>query len=403
MSYHNLLSSIKRIAGGGTLAGIIAVCLTMLCSAAGVYQRSDLILGDLRDWCNDKPASGNTVLVGIDEQALAHFGGWPISRREIAVVLDKLNAAKARRIFVDCSFARGLNESDDLILEAALKRLGPSRVALPIVTLKGSRDSDGNYQEVDVKSHERFLESVSLASTDMPFDVDSRVRWIGKTSLGEVAKNPTMAAWLAKGNDARPGLSSIDYGINLDSIPMISFADIAKSSSPHPEIAGKNVVIGLVAERVMQPVLVPLHGKLQRGHFMALATETIALSSNSVAVPFWTVWLWTITAAPIPGPLPTKIRQAGRRDADVIFDLSILLLQHSPSTSKWSGPVAVFPYGLSISDVPRHTNRRPSRVPIASASWPQSARQSRLRAGSTVPLWRRRDYHILTRRKDINS
>src|ERR671916_2278644 len=49
-------------------------------------------------------ASGDIVLVKIDDNSLRQVGRWPWPRRRHAEVTDRLSAAGAKRIFFDIAF-----------------------------------------------------------------------------------------------------------------------------------------------------------------------------------------------------------------------------------------------------------------------------------------------------------
>jgi diguanylate cyclase (GGDEF)-like protein/PAS domain S-box-containing protein len=96
-------------------------------------------------------------------------------------------------------------------------------------------------------------------------------------------------AWLAVGSKAKPAILKLDFGIDLETVPKISFVDIFKNGVPENFVKGKNVVVGLVAERVTQPVLVPRYGKVERAEFIVLAAETEILGTEPKPASFWLV------------------------------------------------------------------------------------------------------------------
>ena len=80
-------------------------------------------------------ASGNIVLVTIDDRALREVGRWPWPRRRHAELVDRLTEAGAKRIFFDIKFETLSSPVEDKLLAEALARSG--RVILPIRSTSG--------------------------------------------------------------------------------------------------------------------------------------------------------------------------------------------------------------------------------------------------------------------------
>ena len=58
-------------------------------------------------------ASGEIVVVDIDDASLKMFGNWPWPRSRQAEMVDKLTAAGVRRIFFDINFSFAGSAADD--------------------------------------------------------------------------------------------------------------------------------------------------------------------------------------------------------------------------------------------------------------------------------------------------
>lgn len=287
MYFPNRLGALKRHVSTGVLAALAALFLAILGSFLGMFSRAELSLGDWVSTFATTTSSQKTVIVGIDQQTLAHYGGWPLDRSHMANVLNILRDAGANRIFVDSTMATESRPESDASLEESLRKLGPNKVALPVSVLRGKPGPDGQCQPVFIESLKRFTQHTTIVSADMPFDSDGRVRSLGRTALGEVAAHPTAASWLASGHLAQPGDSQVNYGVDLKTIPVLSFMDVELKEGTASAALGKNVVIGMVAERVSTPVFVPRYGEIQRAEFLALATESLLLKTPFTSAPMW--------------------------------------------------------------------------------------------------------------------
>ena len=67
-------------------------------------------------------ASGDIVILTIDDKSLHEIGNWPWPRRTDAQLIDRLTAAGAKRIFFDVNFSFVSNPADDAAFADAIKR-----------------------------------------------------------------------------------------------------------------------------------------------------------------------------------------------------------------------------------------------------------------------------------------
>ncbi|MGH7741940.1 MAG: serine/threonine-protein kinase [Candidatus Eiseniibacteriota bacterium] len=89
-----------------SLLGVIAglVCWAVLAAGfiAGAFQSFDLRLLDWRFRLRgERPASNEIALVGIDDDTIHAFGGWPLPRDQYALLIQALEDAGARAIGID--------------------------------------------------------------------------------------------------------------------------------------------------------------------------------------------------------------------------------------------------------------------------------------------------------------
>jgi Predicted transmembrane sensor domain len=69
-----------------------------------------------RNSFHDHRASGNIVVIAIDEQSLRRVGNWPWGRRYDAQMVDRLMDAGAKRVFFDINFSYPSDPADDRAL-----------------------------------------------------------------------------------------------------------------------------------------------------------------------------------------------------------------------------------------------------------------------------------------------
>ena len=77
-----------------------------------------------RNSFHEHKASGQVVVIKIDDQALSQYGNWPWPRRTQAKLVERMTAAGANRIFYDINFSFASDPADDQAFAKALARSG---------------------------------------------------------------------------------------------------------------------------------------------------------------------------------------------------------------------------------------------------------------------------------------
>ena len=82
------------------------------------------VLRTSRNSLHPHQASGDIVVVSVDERSLRQFGRWPWPRRQHAEMIDRLSEAGARRIFFDVLLESASEAKDDKALAEAAREGG---------------------------------------------------------------------------------------------------------------------------------------------------------------------------------------------------------------------------------------------------------------------------------------
>src|SRR4051794_40547933 len=118
------------------LAGVVFALL-------GLGKGPENYLRMARNSLHWRQASGDIVLVDIDDNSLKDVGHWPWSRSRHAQIVDQLTRAGAKRIFIDIMMEGPSLPREDALFANALAR--SKRVVLPAIT----RSGHGNGWRVD--------------------------------------------------------------------------------------------------------------------------------------------------------------------------------------------------------------------------------------------------------------
>jgi CHASE2 domain-containing sensor protein len=172
----------------------------------GFGEIAEDALRSARNSLHRHKASGDIALVLIDDRSLHAIGNWPWPRREDALLIDGLAAARTRSIFVDINLSFPTERGEDEALATSIRNAG-------MVTLFSRSQVGVNTaaRKVDGRPLAMFADHARLALASYDYNYQSavwRLPWSGKVN-GEVV--PSFAAALA-GRGGPPGTTfPVDY------------------------------------------------------------------------------------------------------------------------------------------------------------------------------------------------
>jgi CHASE2 domain-containing sensor protein len=151
----------KNVKGSYSRARIFwwAVAISLVCGIIKMGAPLEDSLRTGRNWLRQHPASGNIVVVGIDNKSLKKLEKWPWPRRHHGELAEKLGQLGAKRIFFDLDFS----SRTDRAKTALLRELSSASTArsrwLHLLQLIRSRMSGPKSRRC------RFLRSMSIWPT----------------------------------------------------------------------------------------------------------------------------------------------------------------------------------------------------------------------------------------------
>ena len=261
-----------------------AICLTCLLSLLSALDPIETAIRTVRDKIRSHAASGDLVVVAIDDRSLAEIGDSPWPHHRMADLLRQIAAAGADRVEIDVDLAS--RQAEDRSLEAAIaaargKVILPARFSLDRVTGKS----------VYVRPPAGLARHATIVNTNLWVQRGGYVWFMPYAVPTEGALLPSLAATLGGMSGDADELFPIDYAIDLRSIPVISATDILQGRWRPADIAGKDVLIGQTAAAA-QRYYAPGFGLMPGIIFHAAAIETLR-SGRPVALG----WPWTVTFA----------------------------------------------------------------------------------------------------------
>ncbi len=240
-------------------------------------------LNDVRYRLATRQATGRLIIVKIDPNSLEEVGVWPWPRSVYAEVLDRLFAAGANDVALDIDFSSSSSPAEDRRLAEMLRRHG-QRVILPVFK---QRDRNGGDRSLKyTEPIPEFRQHARVASLNVTPDRDGTVRQMDIADLWPHGYVPRLPALLAGAERERSDSFYIDYGIDIESIPQVSFASVLKGTFDAGLVRDKHVIIGASAAELGDMLSVPVRSVLAGAFVQALATESLLQDRDLHRMPW---------------------------------------------------------------------------------------------------------------------
>ncbi len=238
---------------------------------SGINASLDKFLWEARFLTDERPVSGDIVVVDIDAKSLDKLGVWPLPRRLFANLTDKLVEDGAKDIVFDVDFSSTSNPEDDALLAAAFERAG--NVSLAVFRQSATAtQTDG---EVTNQPIPQLLDAAWPVVVMVPMEKDSRI-WRNLYGF-EINGTSEMsaAALLGEHTGGTVGAFWLDYSIAIDRIERMSLVDVLEGKAAHGYFLDKKVVVGASAQELRDLFPVPVYEVLPGSVIQALGAETL--------------------------------------------------------------------------------------------------------------------------------
>ncbi|HUE78018.1 MAG TPA: EAL domain-containing protein [Sphingomicrobium sp.] len=237
-------------------------------------------------------ASGEIVLVTIDDQTLHEIGRWPWPRRYHAELTDKLTAAGAKRIYFDVLFETRSDDFEDKLLARSLAQSGRT-----VLAARGESGPDGAFQPASTPL-ELFSRHAQLASIAVNYNYQNAVWHIPYAGVVRGGLIPSFAASLANRRELSREVFKPDYSLDLTTIPTMSAATIFHNKLSAGRIQGKDVVIGTNSEVIGDQYFIPGTGKMGGAYVHIAGAETLK-AGTPINLGWIPAFLLALTAAAV--------------------------------------------------------------------------------------------------------
>ena len=234
-----------RIAFYSLLAGVIAGFTSLLLPLEDVLVMSRAVV-------RSQSAPQTVVVVGIDDRTLNAIGANDVTREQEAVVLNRLFAAGAKRVFFDRRFRFEKDpQGDRALIEAFAKAPGTAFLA---ASATDTDDPFGTLSDVPAPKFRENTGLVGITGLVHPFGIGASFPVTWDTVVGPV---PGIAAklanrepdsfylrWLEPLAGMPSGFYRPDYSYDYRTIPTVSYIDVLRGEFDPASVRGKDVLIG---------------------------------------------------------------------------------------------------------------------------------------------------------------
>ncbi|MBN9670307.1 EAL domain-containing protein [Roseibium aggregatum] len=247
------------------VAGVLAM------RAWGLTAEFDRYLWETRFSLDQRPVSGEIVMVDIDARSLDQLGVWPLPRRIYADLIDRLNAAGAEEIVFDVDFSSASDAEEDRIFASAIERAG--NVSLAVFLQSATADPDSG--QIINRPLDMFLENAWPVVVMVPMEDDSRIwRNLYGYDIGGTTEL-SVASYMSGYSGDPAGAFTLDFGIAIDQLPRVSLIDALNAAADEETFAGRKVIVGASALELRDLFAVPVFDLLPGSLIQALGAETL--------------------------------------------------------------------------------------------------------------------------------
>ena len=235
----------------------------------GIGEGIDDFLRMARNKLIPKQASGDIVLVKIDDESLREVGDWPWPRDTQARLYTELARLSPKRVVADLMYVGATRPAEDHALAEALSNAGNVTVAVQSRAGQGS----GKQKPGDVAP---TLENrIPVATLSVQNNWQNVVWRVPRGDRIGDRKIPSLSSVLARREGFEAGQYHVDYSINPATIPTVSASDILNRRVDRSAISGKAVAIGADSFAIGDTFSLPGWGKAGGVYVHVLGAETL--------------------------------------------------------------------------------------------------------------------------------
>ncbi|HEX6218376.1 MAG TPA: CHASE2 domain-containing protein, partial [Sphingomicrobium sp.] len=246
-----------------------ALVLGLLFGVTGAGEYPEDRLRVVRNHINERPVSGDIVLVGIDEKSVREVGRWPWPRGRYAQLVDAIEAAGPGQQVHDIMFPERSDPVQDRLLADAVGRSGEITLAyLPRVGAQEGRQEG-------LKPLPEIAGQAKLGTIGLWYNYANEAWQLPQAHRQGSELVPSFAMVLAGRTPSSDDSFRVNYAFAPRTVPLFSAADILAGRVDRSKLAGKTVVVGTTTGRLGDRFMIPGWGKESGVYIHILGAETL--------------------------------------------------------------------------------------------------------------------------------
>ncbi len=267
----------------------LSLLLSIAAGLSSIAEPVDRIIESAVGRVAWRPVSGETVVLGVDDKTLQTAQNQELSVENHAKVINAVNAAGAKRLFVDYSYRRRLTDPDFPKVVDAVRKMD-DRIVLAVPATK----TTGTNVVVDYWPVPAFGDRAQRACICWEYEF-----WqVWKVPLGVMAGDrllPSFAAKLANRQVDAPALFSLDLSYDTSTVTEYSAIDAIDGRIGAAELRGKDVIFASTSGNSSDQHYLPGHDLVPGAYIHLIAGEALK-RGNPVDLGFVPPLLLTIVA-----------------------------------------------------------------------------------------------------------
>jgi EAL domain-containing protein (putative c-di-GMP-specific phosphodiesterase class I)/CHASE2 domain-containing sensor protein len=244
--------------------------VALVCGVAGLTPQLEDILRTGRNFINRNQASGEIVIIALDDKSIEKLESWPWPRRHHAALVDQLARAGASKIFFDVDFSSPSHPAEDRLFAEALAR-NRGKVVLAAQTIYDPQSG----RETHNLPLPRLAAHAKAANISVDYDFRGIVWRLPYARSTGSTLHPSFAAELAGRNGPEGATFPVDYSLDHRTIPSVSAVDVLDGRIQAGALQGKIAIIGPTAHQLGDNWFVPTAGRLGGVYLHVLGAETL--------------------------------------------------------------------------------------------------------------------------------
>ncbi len=246
-----------------------SLILSLLFGLVGMGEPLEDVLRVARNKTSPVAASGDIVVIKIDDASQKQLGRWPWPRSVMAEIVDRLSMADSRKILLDLTYQYSLDEGQDRTFAAALKRSG--RVVLPVHLVS---DTGPGFKQGHVPLA-KFAAHTELGLISAFYNYDTSI-WRLLYAVDDGKRTIRSYASIMADVEGPSGtVFPINYRIDLDSIPQYSAGDVLAGRVRPEQLRGKTVIVGTDSYDIGDLYMIPGRARHGGTFVQVIAAETL--------------------------------------------------------------------------------------------------------------------------------